>query len=268
MRDETRDARTHEQTFDGSPCARGEELVAYVYGEADEGEAGRFRQHLTTCAACRDELSAFAGVRESVGAWRAELFGVSPAASLEHAATAAGEFSHSTSSLCTPARPTGRRRSAVAALRECFALSPRWLQAAGVAAAVAFCALAALTLTRAEVRWDSQGFALRAVPARVVPETVRVPADDSATRAELDALAAENTRIKAELETLRSRPSQAALVSAASPDERPGPRRASASDATTRQDQRRRTPRRAPQFARYEDEDGLPRLSDLLDEVN
>ncbi|HEX8292000.1 MAG TPA: zf-HC2 domain-containing protein, partial [Pyrinomonadaceae bacterium] len=59
-------------------CGRGEELVAYLYGEATKGEAGLFREHLEACAVCRGELAAFGGVREGLAAWRAEALGSVP----------------------------------------------------------------------------------------------------------------------------------------------------------------------------------------------
>ncbi|MDQ3908724.1 MAG: zf-HC2 domain-containing protein, partial [Acidobacteriota bacterium] len=50
-----------------SECGRGEQLVAYLYGETGERERADFEGHLAACAACRAELSAFAQVREAVG---------------------------------------------------------------------------------------------------------------------------------------------------------------------------------------------------------
>ena len=37
-------------------CHRAEDLVTYLYGEADEPEASDFRAHLQQCDACRNEF--------------------------------------------------------------------------------------------------------------------------------------------------------------------------------------------------------------------
>ena len=193
-----------------------------------------------------------------MGAWRAEVLDISPSLSLER----------TTDAEVSP-RPA-RRRSAVAALREFFDLSPLWLRAAGAAAVLAFCALAALTLARAEVRWDDEGFALRTVRERVVRETVYASAPSGPSRQELDALSAVNQSMKAELESLRKSAS-VLPVSTKTNDTQTSPRPAAdARRNNARRNERALTRRRerSSQFARYDDEDNLPRLSDLLDEVN
>jgi len=48
---------------------RDEALVAYLYDEVDPAVRAVFGAHLTTCAACRDELSALEGVRARLGRW-------------------------------------------------------------------------------------------------------------------------------------------------------------------------------------------------------
>jgi anti-sigma factor RsiW len=161
-------------------CGRGEELVAYLYGEADTAESDRFRQHLTACAACREELAAFGGVRNAVREWRAEVFNATPALDIREALTNTTEAR----------REPERKRSAVAALREFFSLSPLWLQFGTVAAALVVCALAALTFARTEVRWDSNGLAFRTgVPARVVKEQTPAPVQTGYTEEQVNAIA-------------------------------------------------------------------------------
>ncbi|HZS09850.1 MAG TPA: zf-HC2 domain-containing protein [Blastocatellia bacterium] len=51
-------------------CGRQDELVAYLYNEADGNERAGFEQHLKECAACGDELRAFEGVRHELGLWQ------------------------------------------------------------------------------------------------------------------------------------------------------------------------------------------------------
>ena len=104
-------------------CERASDLIAFLYGETDEREARDFQQHLQQCSSCRDEVASFGVVRESITAWRDEAL--------------AGFIS-------TPV-PT-QPKSALAALRQFFDLSPLWLKGATALAAVTFCVLAGLAL--------------------------------------------------------------------------------------------------------------------------
>lgn len=235
-------------------CGRGEELVAYLYGEASKEEAALFRRHLDACAVCREELAAFGNVREAVGAWHAEALGTVPSLNIEEALAPAAQV--------LPAAP--RVRSARAALREFFSLSPLWLRAGAFAAALAVCALVALTLARAEVRWGADGIAFRAgASEKVVKERVEVPVPGGYTEEQVNALVArkvEEARAQATAETeIRlKKQAQEQVVDVA--DRRPA-------DAPTRRGKR---PARAG--ARRDEtllaEDELPRLSDLLSGSN
>lgn len=106
-------------------CERASELVAFLYNEANDGEKRDFELHLNQCAACREEVASFGGVRESIIAWRDEAL---------------------SGFVSTPLPATARKKSAVAALRQFFDLSPLWLKAATGVAVVAFCVLAAVAL--------------------------------------------------------------------------------------------------------------------------
>jgi anti-sigma factor RsiW len=161
-------------------CDRAGEMVTYLYGEAAPAEAKAFRRHLTGCAVCRDEMAAFGGVREMVGEWRAEALGTVPSLGMDE--------SFATTHGMRPAH--ARERSAIAALREFFSLSPLWLRAGAVAATLVFCALAALTLARAEIRWDANGFAFNTgVEERVVERerVVQVPVETGLTQEQVNA---------------------------------------------------------------------------------
>ena len=231
-------------------CERGEELVAYLYGEATKEEAGHFRRHLEACAVCREELAALGGVREAVGVWRAEALGTLPSLNIEEALAPATH--------ALPAQP--QKRSARAALREFFALSPLWLRAGAFAAMLAVCALLALTLARAEVRWDADGLAFRAGGAeRIVKERVEFPVQSGYTEEQVNAIVAQKVAA-----------AQAQLIAENSKraDEQPPERVINASDKkpSDASAQRRKRPTRAN--ARRNEtllaEDDLPRLSDLL----
>lgn len=102
-------------------CERASDLIAFLYNEADERERRDFQLHLNECSTCREEVASFGVVRESITAWRDEAL--------------AGFVSR-------PVEAT--RKSALAALRQFFELSPLWLKAATAFAVVVFCVLAAM----------------------------------------------------------------------------------------------------------------------------
>ena len=114
-----------------STCERADDLVSVLYSEAGERERRDFEVHMQQCANCRAEFAAFATVRESVGEWRDEaLMGFVSAHASAH----------------REAAPI--RKSALAALRQFFDLSPLWLKGAVGFAAAVFCVLAALAVWR------------------------------------------------------------------------------------------------------------------------
>ncbi len=117
-------------------CARAEEMVTYLYGEATRDEARDFEKHMQNCSSCALELAAFGNVREAVGEWRQQSLGSLTSPAFE--ANAARHFA--------PAVTHARSPSALTALREFFTLSPAWMRAATAVAAVMFCALAAIAV--------------------------------------------------------------------------------------------------------------------------
>jgi len=106
-------------------CERASDLIAFLYNEADERERRDFQLHLNECSTCRDEVASFGVVRESITAWRDEAL--------------AGFVSR-------PIETT--RKSALAALRQFFDLSPLWLKGATAFAALTFCVLAVLVFVK------------------------------------------------------------------------------------------------------------------------
>lgn len=240
-------------------CGRAEEFVTYLYGEAAPDESRAFRRHLEACAVCREELAALGGVREAFGAWRAEAFGSVPSL----------DFGDALRPAVVRPRATERRRSASAALREFFSLAPVWLRAGAFAAALAVCALTALTLARAEVRWDADGLAFRTgVSERAVTE--QMPAPPAAASAAPEA-PAQGGYTEEQVEAIVA---QRVAEAEAQFKKQPPPRVVNASDAPLRNqtgsDARRpRERKRATRpVARREGpllaDDNLPRLSDLL----
>jgi len=104
-------------------CERASDLIVVLYNEADERERRDFQLHLNECSTCREEVASFGVVRESITAWRDEAL--------------AGFVSQ-------PVATKAPRKSALAALRQFFDLSPLWLKGATAFAAVVFCALAVM----------------------------------------------------------------------------------------------------------------------------
>ena len=110
-------------------CERASDFIAFLYDEADERETRDFQLHLQQCSSCRDEVASFGVVRESITAWRDEAL--------------AGFVS-------TPVAAPPKTKSALAALRQFFDLSPLWLKGATALAAVALCVLAGVALFRSD----------------------------------------------------------------------------------------------------------------------
>lgn len=236
-------------------CGRGEELVAYLYGEATKEEAGLFRLHLEACAVCREELNAFGIAREGLSLWRAEALDALPALNIEAALAPS-----------TKARPSAaRRRSARAALSEFFSLSPLWLRAGAFAATVAVCALFALTLARTEFRWGADGLAFRAgVTEKVVKEEVRVPAPVGFTEEQVNAIVERRVeeakaRLVAESKQNSDEPRAEQIVNVNAVKR--GSQQSSNPNTTRRQRATRRTESQDDSLLA---DDNLPRLSDLL----
>lgn len=120
------------------PCARAEDLIAYLYKEATPSEAKDFEQHLQSCVSCSAEAGAFGFVREAIGEWRQQALG-SPAST---AVVANASMPLASTTVGTSIQ----RRSALTALREFFMLSPAWMRAATAIVAVVFCALAVIAV--------------------------------------------------------------------------------------------------------------------------
>ena len=121
-------------------CERADDLVSVLYGEASEREQREFELHVKQCANCRTEFAAFAQVREAVGEWRDE---------------ALNGF------VSSPVVATPPRKSAIAALRQFFDLSPLWMKGAIGFAALVFCLLVVLAFGRLSSSRNAQQVAVQ-----------------------------------------------------------------------------------------------------------
>ncbi|MDX6531493.1 MAG: hypothetical protein QOH41_3783 [Blastocatellia bacterium] len=119
-------------------CHRAEDLVTYLYGEANELDARDFAGHLQQCEACRSELGVFRQVHDSILVWRNEALGssFSPAAASVETLDSHRFAQHE------------RKLTGLAALREFFSVSPLWLRAATGFAALLLCVLGGLVISR------------------------------------------------------------------------------------------------------------------------
>jgi len=120
-------------------CHRAEDLVTYLYGEANEAEALDFRNHLRQCDSCHSEFTVFNQVHDSIEVWRNEALGASfnPAAIPAEAAIGSPQsIRHE------------RKLSALAALRDFFTVSPLWLRGATAFAALLLCVLGIMMVSR------------------------------------------------------------------------------------------------------------------------
>ena len=253
-----------------NPCGRGEQLVGYLYGEATQTERAGFEQHLSQCAACRDELAAFTQVRESVGEWRAELLTHAPGG----VAASAIPVAPTPTFNVEPAR-----RSAWDALRAFFALSPAWLRFGSVAAALVVCALAAFALFNVEVSRENGSFAVRTGVWRnttanpVAPQTQTVGDNNAAQLnqliAERDAAVRQLEDARAQLEDSRAANIEAVYNEVATSEPEPATQTTSATGANRPRRAVGANPARKSSTRRNPGgDDDLPRLLDLISGAN
>jgi hypothetical protein len=258
-----------------NPCGSGEQLVGYLYGEATQTERAGFEQHLSKCAACRDELAAFTQVRESVGEWRAELLTHAPGVVASDMIPAAAP---------PPFNVEPARRTAWNALREFFALSPAWLRFGSVAAMLVVCALAALALFNVEVRRENGSVAVRTGAWRNAPAMANAmqPQIDSNNNAaqlnqaqlnqlivERDAAVRQLEDARAQLEDSRAANIEAVYNEVAAVDTELPTQSTSATGASRpRRAGGANAPRKSSARRNVRDEDDLPRLLDLISGAN
>jgi hypothetical protein len=251
-------------------CGRAEQLVGYLYGESSDAERAGFEQHLAACGACREELSAFRQVRESVGAWRAEVLTHAPAIT-------ATELIHADVPTRAPRNATSPR-TAWDALREFFALTPAWLRAASVAAALVVCALAALAVANAEVGRENGNLVFRTGVWRSTPnapQTLTASAG-GVNAAQLDQLVAERDAARRELDETRAQldDSRAANIQAVydvmddSSQADAGTQAATTTQGASKQKRAGGANVSRKSARRGASEDDLPRLIDLLNSGN
>ena len=180
-------------------CERAPDLIAFLYHELDERETPAFRMHLQECSQCRAEAAELGVVRESITAWRDEAL--------------AGFVS---TPVTTPVTTT--RKSAIAALRQFFDLSPLWLKGATAFAMVALCALAGFAVLRLRTKAPEA----LATEAKYTEQDVNRQVQEAlAKQANANKPAATQTQTAAVVEQARPKNSKAAPVRQLAKSRRP-----------------------------------------------
>lgn len=119
-------------TSNNSQCNMREMLVSYLYDEATPEETRRVESHLTECAQCNDEITAFGRVRDMLQQW--EL-----------------------SDLPVVRIAVQQKRSAIEVMKELIGVMPVWVKALTAVAA----AMLILSVLGTEVSFGNGGFNLK-----------------------------------------------------------------------------------------------------------
>jgi hypothetical protein len=155
-------------------CERASDLIAFVYNETSESEARDFELHLKQCSNCGEEVASFGVVRESIVAWRDEAL---------------------SGFVAQPLIVGAGTKSALAAFRQFFDLSPLWLKVASGFAVLSFCVLAALAFFNLQTK--------EPVVTRSTPdppqEVVRIVKEEAPDRPEAPVKTPRITRKKSDL---------------------------------------------------------------------
>lgn len=114
-------------------CGCKEDLVAYLYDEANSTERASFERHLDDCGSCRNELTAFGRVRDELSAWQV---GFAPRAEVV------------------------LQRSKLDLLRELIGMFPTWVRGAALIGTALAMLLVALSIAGASVRVKDGDFAV------------------------------------------------------------------------------------------------------------
>ena len=110
-----------------SNCERASDLIAFLYNEMNDQEKRDFESHLKECRTCNEEVASFGLVRQSITTWRDEVL---------------------SGFVSAPLTTKTEKKSALAAFRQFFDLSPLWLKGATVFAVLVFCLLAVLATVK------------------------------------------------------------------------------------------------------------------------
>jgi len=117
------------QDFLAHACNRQDELISVLYGEVSAEDRRQFQSHLRQCASCNEQLEAFSGVRTSVRDLRDQALVGFQSASISRKVEG---------------------KSARAALKAFFELSPAWMKLGTAFATAVLCVLGFIVFRRME----------------------------------------------------------------------------------------------------------------------
>lgn len=150
-------------------CNRGEDLVAYLYGEASSQVARDFEAHLKACQECREELESLGNLRRSLKEWQIDS---------------------------VPRIEVSIQRRPAEILKELISSLPVWTKVAGLTAASAMVVFLALALSETRIDWR-EGNVKLGISEGGGPRQTRISDADPSrqlTRAEIDTMIAERVR--------------------------------------------------------------------------
>jgi hypothetical protein len=113
-------------------CGRKEDLVAYLYDEANAEERASFERHLADCRSCHSELNSFVRVRDDLRAWEVG-------------------FIPRTEIILSKSGSKSRSKSGMDSLREFLNLFPAWARGAALTAASLASLLFALSFAGVDI---------------------------------------------------------------------------------------------------------------------
>jgi anti-sigma factor RsiW len=125
-----------------------EQLVSYLYDDLSGEDAAAFERHLRGCAACREDLAGFQGLRATLKTWAPPQPDLALTIADTRAGAHPGAALHAHAHPHAPAHPHASWRA-------------WWTPAAGLAAAAVFVLAAASALAHVEIRVGSDGFSVR-----------------------------------------------------------------------------------------------------------
>lgn len=145
-------------------------LVTYLYGETNAEQSLRFESHLLDCPSCKQELSAFESVRESLQAW---------------------QFDEAPNVRVVTQEP---RQSALVLLKELLTIMPVWAKGLGAVAM----AMLVLAVLGTDVKIGKDGFSYH---ADLLRKDASAPVGNNATTTANNAVAVSLS--KEQLEQIR-----------------------------------------------------------------
>lgn len=161
-----------------SECDRKEELVAYLYNEANATERASFENHLKECDPCSVELNAFGRVRDELSTWQVGF---------------------------APRTEWVSPRGKMEVLRELLGLFPGWVRGLAIVGATAAVILLALSVIGTRININHGDFTVKFGNASTAEKSSNVavagPSQQQIESLVKNAVAAEREKIQQDYQT-------------------------------------------------------------------